>query len=63
MVEYPRKFRTINSVILDNLSLKYQRFTSSDSKDKWIRKLEFVLKTHFLYPLIPSDPACKYGNA
>ena len=28
--------------------MKYQRFTSSDLKDKGIRKFEFVAKTHFL---------------
>ena len=31
-----------------NLSLKYQRFTPSGSKDIGIRILEFVTKTQFL---------------
>ena len=34
----------MNSVRANNLSLKYQRFTSSDCKDIGIRHLEFVKK-------------------
>ena len=35
----------MNSVRLDNLSLKYQRFTRLGCKDKRIKKFEFVTKT------------------
>ena len=35
----------------DDLSLKYQRCTSSGCKDIDIRKFEFVAKTQFLYEL------------
>ena len=42
------KFQTINSVRSINLSLKYQRFTPSDSKDIGIRKFELVANTQFL---------------
>jgi len=38
----------MNSVRPNNLSLKYQRFTSSDCKDIGIRQFEFVTKTQFL---------------
>ena len=38
----------MNSVILNNLSLKCQRFTTLGCKDIGIRKSEFVAKTHFL---------------
>ena len=38
----PLIFQTMNSVRPNNLSLKYQRFTSSDCKDIGIRQLEFV---------------------
>ena len=34
-----------------NVSLKYQRFTSSGCKDIGITKIEFVAKTQFLYKL------------
>ena len=34
-------FQTMNSVRPNNLSLKYQRFTSSDCKDLGIRQFEF----------------------
>ena len=33
---------------LNNLSVKYQRFTSLDCKDTGIRQFEFVTKTQFL---------------
>ena len=39
----PLIFQTFNSV-----SLKYQRFTSSGSKDIWVKKCEFVAKTQIL---------------
>ena len=38
----------MNSVRSNNISLKYQKFTTLDSKDKGIIKLEFVTKTQFL---------------
>ena len=44
-------FQTMNSVRSNNLSLKYQKFTTLDSKDKGIIKLEFVTKTQFLSTL------------
>ena len=34
---------------LNNLSFKYQKFTSLGCKDKGIRKFELVGKTQFLY--------------
>ena len=34
---------------INNLSLKYKRFTPSGGKDKRIRKFVFVTKTQFLY--------------
>jgi len=39
----------MNSVVSNNLSLKYQRFTPSGSKDIEITKFDFVVKTQFLY--------------
>ena len=44
----PLIFQTMNSVRPNNLSLKYQRFSSSDCKDIGIRQFEFVTKTQFL---------------
>ena len=41
-------FQTVNSVGPNNLSLKYQRFTSLDCKDIGIRQFEFVTKTQLL---------------
>ena len=38
----------MNYVRQINLSLKYQRFTSSDCKGIEIREFEFVTKTQFL---------------
>ena len=38
----------MNSDASNNLSLKYQRFTSYGCRDIGIRKLEFVAKTLFL---------------
>ena len=40
-------FQTMNSVRLNNQSLKYQAFTSSGCKDKGISKFKFVAKTEF----------------
>ena len=45
----PLIFQTINSVRLNSLSLKYQRFTPSRCLDIGVRKCEFVAKTQFLY--------------
>ena len=42
----------MNSLRPNNLSLKYQRFTSSDCKDIEIRHLEFVTKTQFIWEVI-----------
>ena len=39
----------MNSDGSNNLSLKYQSFTSSGCGDKGIRKFAFVAKTKFLY--------------
>jgi len=39
----------MNSVRSNNISLKYQRFTTLGSKDIGIIKSEFVAKTQFLY--------------
>ena len=39
-------FQTMNSVRPNNLSLKYQRFTTSGCKDKEKEKFEFSAKTH-----------------
>ena len=44
----PEKFQTMNSGRSGNLSLKYQRFTSSGCNDIEIRKFEFMAKTQFL---------------
>ena len=38
----------MNYIRLNNLSLKYQRFTPSGCRDIDIRKFEFVAKTQFL---------------
>ena len=37
----------MNSVLTNNLTLKYQRCTSLDCEDIEIRKFEFVAKTYF----------------
>ena len=37
----------MNSVRLNNISLKYQRLTTLDSKDLRIMKSEFAAKTQF----------------
>ena len=44
----PWIFQTMNSVKSNNLSLKYQRFTTSGSKDIGVSTFEFVAKTQFL---------------
>ena len=43
-------FQTMTFVKSNNISLKYQRFTTLGSKDNVSRKSEFVAKTQFLYP-------------
>ena len=35
-----------------NIGLKYQRFTTLGSKERGIRKSEFVAKNQFLFPII-----------
>ena len=45
----PLIFQTMNSVRSNNVSLKYQRFTSSGCKDIGFTKTEFVAKTQFLW--------------
>ncbi len=45
----------MNSVRSNNLSLKYQRFTPSGGKNIGTRKSEFVTKTQFLWPAIPTN--------
>ena len=49
---YTLIFQTINFVMSNNLSLKYQRFTTSGSKDIGINKFEFVTKIQFLYTVL-----------
>ena len=44
-----RYFQTMNSVGSNNLSLKYQRFTTSSSEDIEVLIFDFVPKTQFLY--------------
>ena len=39
----------MNAIRSNNVSLKYQRFTSSGCKDIGFTKTEFVAKTQFLY--------------
>ena len=41
-------FQTMTSVRSNNISLKYQRFTTKGSKDLEIRKSEFVARTQLL---------------
>ena len=48
----PLIFQIMNSVRPNNLSLKYQRFTSYDWKDIGIRQFVFLRKTQFLYKKI-----------
>ena len=43
----------MNSVRSNDISLKYQRFTTLDSRDIGIIKSEFVAKTQFLSQGIP----------
>ena len=43
--------QTLNSVLSNNLSLKYPRFTPSDCKNKWIRKIKLVTRAQFLYKI------------
>ena len=45
----PFIFQTINSVRINNLSLKYSWFTPPGCKDIGIRQFEFVPKTQFLW--------------
>ena len=44
----PQIFQTMNYVRSKSLSLKYQGFLPSDSRDIEIRKFKFVAKTQFL---------------
>ena len=46
----PLIFQTMTFVRSNNISLKYQKFTTLGSKDIEIRKTEFVAKTQFLCP-------------
>ena len=39
------------SVKSKSLSLKYQRFTLSSSKDKWIKKIELWQELNFFNPI------------
>ena len=45
----PLTFQTLTSVRSNNISLKYQRFTTLGFKDKGIIKSEFVTKNPFLW--------------
>ena len=49
----PLIFQARNSVILNNQSLKYQRFTPLGPKDIRIRAFEFVTSTQFLCVQFP----------
>ena len=53
----------MNSVRSDNLSLKYQSFTTLGCKDVGVRKFEFVAKTQFLRYLLqfPKQIIFKWG--
>ena len=51
----------MNFVRSNNLSLKYQRFTPSGSKDKGIVKIELVLKIQFLNRKLLSQ-SCSNGK-
>ena len=44
----PLMFQTLNSVRINSLSLKYERFTPTGCKDIGNRTFEFVAKTQFL---------------
>ena len=57
----PLIFYTINSVIVNSLSLKYQRFIPSRFKEKGIRKLEFVVRISF-FKHIFNIFSCKEGG-
>ena len=46
----PLIFQTMNSVRPNNLSLKYQRFTSSDCKDIGIRQFVYI----YMLPIAPA---------
>ena len=46
----PLIFQTMNYVRSNSQSLKYQRFTPSYYTDIGVRKVEFVAKSHFLWP-------------
>ena len=49
MIEIDRRiFQTLNSVISNSLSLKYQRFTPSDCKNIGIRRFKFGGKNSFI---------------
>ena len=48
----PKIFQTINSVRSNNVSLKYQTFISTGSRDIEIRNFEVVAKTQFLCKFI-----------
>ena len=56
---WPLIFQPMNSVRLNNLSLKYQRVTLSGCKYIGIRTFEFVAKTHFLRLLIIWKSKCE----
>ena len=51
----------MNFVRSNNLSLKYQRFTPSGSKDKGIIKIEFVSKIQFLNRKLVNQ-SCRKGK-
>ena len=48
----PLIFQTMNDVISKNVSVKYQRCTSSGCRDTGIKKSEFVAKTKLLYAIL-----------
>ena len=47
-MSYTLEFQTMNPVISNNISLKYQSFTLSSGRDIGFNKSEFVTKTQLL---------------
>ena len=45
----------MNAIRANNVSLKYQRFTTKGCKDIGFTKTEFAAKTQFLYEYIMLD--------
>ncbi len=56
----PQIFQTMNSVRSNDISLKYKRFTTLDSKDKGIIKSEFVTQFLFSFPKYLYSEECEF---